>query len=174
MTPNLASIGMCCILRLCWSNRVKPVSVLLPPYCYFYSESACFAWSPPIDKWHYTLWACWCTVTHIWRDTHTLSHKHARQGKKSPRLLRIVQATAGWYVGRTSTCPCLPGVFFCPAPARSKWCLTLCICVCVCFGCALPSCCEANWWLKALLHNSHCIWLQSFRRLMKPERQKKN
>lgn len=109
MTPNLASIGMCCILRQCWSNRMKPVSVPRPPYCYFYSESACLAWSPPIDKWHYTFWACWCMVTHIWRDTHTQSYKHARQGKKSPRLLRIIQAMAGWYVGRTSTCPCLPG-----------------------------------------------------------------
>lgn len=169
MTPNLASIGMCCSLRLCWSNRTKLVSVPHSPYCYFSNESACLDRSPPIDKMTLYILAM-LAHSNSYMEGHTLrAINMPGRVRNHPGISESFhKATAGWYVGRTSVCPCLH--FSCSGTSpKYVW---LRVCVVWVWSTFLL-------WGKLMTqsplpHNSQCTWLQSFHTLMKPERQKKN
>lgn len=123
MTPNLASIGMCCIFET-WLIYQNETCVCSTSTILLFLLWECVSGLKPTYR-QMTLycrfWACWCTVTYIWRDTNTWSYKHAREGMKSSRLLRIIHATAGWYVGNLSLSPSS----LIPVPAQSKRCSTL-------------------------------------------------
>ena len=134
MTPNLASIEMSCILRHCWSNRMKPVSVPLPPSGYFYSKSVYLAWRPPIDKWHYTFCVSGCTVTYIWTHTHTLTPWAINMSGGVRNHPCFSKPFNQWLPDMwPRTCPCLPRVpFFCmPLLHSPKVYEFVCVCMCV-------------------------------------------
>lgn len=74
-------------------------------------------------------------------------------------------------VGKASVCPCLPRVF--PAPAQSR--IRVTFSPSVRLRCFLPSCYEANWWVKSPMpHKCQCAQLRWFHNVMKAERQKEN
>ena len=126
-------------------------SYLVPgsPYCY--SPMSVFGLKPAY--WQTTgciLGRLVCVVSYIRRETNTRTqafgaiYMSGRIRNQPDFCESFHKALLCWCVGRTSTRSCL----LLQRSPKYIWLFFVCMCVCVCFGTSLPSCCEANGWLR--------------------------